>query len=85
MASKIQVRRDSTSGWANANPVLDSGEIGLETTTGYTKIGDGSSTWSALSYLRVPQSSVTNLTTALEAAGTTGGGGLPDAFLMMGA
>jgi hypothetical protein len=50
MATKIQVRRDSSADWTTINPVLSEGEIGFETNTGKFKIGNGSSAWSALSY-----------------------------------
>lgn len=50
MAAKIQVRRDTSANWASVNPVLSQGEIGLDLTTGKIKIGDGSTTWSSLSY-----------------------------------
>lgn len=48
---RIQVRRGTSTQWSNINPVLAAGEIGLETDTRRIKFGDGSSTWSALSYL----------------------------------
>jgi Major tropism determinant N-terminal domain len=50
MASKIQFRRDTSTNWTNTNPVLAQGEPGLETDTGKVKYGDGSSTWTSLSY-----------------------------------
>ena len=46
----IQVRRDSGSNWTSTNPVLASGEIGFDTTENSIKIGDGTSTWTALDY-----------------------------------
>jgi hypothetical protein len=46
----IQVRRDTAANWTSINPTLASGEIGLETDTNKTKFGNGSSTWTALSY-----------------------------------
>jgi hypothetical protein len=50
MASKIQLRRDSSADWTTINPVLAEGEVGFETNTGKFKIGNGSSAWSALDY-----------------------------------
>jgi hypothetical protein len=50
MATKIQVRRDSSADWTTINPVLSEGEIGFETDSGKFKIGNGSSAWSALDY-----------------------------------
>jgi hypothetical protein len=53
MATKIQVRRDSSADWTSFNPTLSEGEIGYETNTGKFKIGNGSSLWSALEYFDV--------------------------------
>jgi len=50
MATRIQLRRDTASTWAVANPVLAAGEPGINTDTGQIKIGDGSTTWNDLSY-----------------------------------
>lgn len=49
--TKIQVRRDTAANWTSVNPTLTAGEFGYETDTGKVKIGNGSSTWTALSYL----------------------------------
>jgi len=51
MADMIQIRRDTAANWTAANPILAQGELGAETNTSKIKIGNGSSTWSALSYL----------------------------------
>lgn len=45
---KIQLRRDSATNWNASNPVLDSGEIGHDTTNGTYKFGNGVSSWKAL-------------------------------------
>lgn len=50
MTIRMQQRRATSTQWTDANTVLASGEIGLETDTGKIKIGDGSSTWSQLQY-----------------------------------
>lgn len=50
MAQQIQLRRDTAANWTSINPVLASGEIGVETDTGKLKIGNGASAWSALAY-----------------------------------
>lgn len=49
--TKIQVRRDSAADWTSNNTVLDAGEFGYETDTGKLKIGNGTTAWTALSYL----------------------------------
>lgn len=49
----IKLRRDTAANWASTNPVLAAGEQGYESNTGLSKIGDGTSTWTALPYLGV--------------------------------
>lgn len=51
MKVSVLLRRDSAAQWTSLNPVLKSGEIGLETDTSLFKIGDGKSSWSFLSYV----------------------------------
>ena len=46
----IKFRRDTAANWTSTNPVLASGEAGLETDTGLLKYGNGTSSWTALSY-----------------------------------
>jgi hypothetical protein len=50
MATRMQQRRGTAAQWTAANPTLAAGEIGYETDTGKFKIGNGTSTWSALKY-----------------------------------
>lgn len=50
MTVKIQLRRGTAAEWTSANPTLLSGEQGLETDTGKTKIGDGVTAWNSLGY-----------------------------------
>jgi len=47
---RIQVRRGTSTEWTSVNPVLAAGEMGVETNTNLFKFGNGSSTWTALSY-----------------------------------
>jgi len=51
MTATIKLRRGTAADWTSANPVLAQGEPGLETDTGKTKMGNGSSVWTALPYL----------------------------------
>ena len=51
MATRIQVRRGTTSEWNSADPILNEGEIGYNSTLGQIKIGDGESNWSELFYV----------------------------------
>ena len=51
MATKIQLRRDTSNNWSSNNPILSSGEIGYETDTRKIKVGNGSSAWNSLQYI----------------------------------
>ncbi len=46
----IQIRRGTAASWVSENPTLEAGEFGLETDTGKTKIGNGSTAWNSLTY-----------------------------------
>lgn len=48
-----RIRRDTTANWALYNPVLKSGEMGLDTTLNKFKIGNGTSTWSVLNFANI--------------------------------
>lgn len=67
---KLIMRSDTAANWTSNNPVLATGEIGFESDTRTFKWGDGTSTWTLLTYtssvggaLAVP-GGVDNLTTA---------------------
>jgi hypothetical protein len=47
---QIQFRRDTSVSWTFSNPVLASGEMGIELDTKQFKIGDGTTRWSLLPY-----------------------------------
>ena len=92
MAIQIQFRRGTTAEWTAANPVLAVGELGLDTTLGYFKVGDGATAWNSLGYSNVPIPSqsgnngkylTTNGTTASWASVTTDP--TPTVFMLMGA
>lgn len=46
----IKLRRDTAANWTSNNPVLATGEPGLETDTKKLKFGDGSTAWNSLNY-----------------------------------
>lgn len=46
----FQFRRGTAAEWSSVNPVLLSGEVGLETDTNLLKIGNGTAAWSARPY-----------------------------------
>ena len=48
----IKLRRDTAANWTSVNPVLASGEEGYETDTGARKVGNGSTAWNSLDYIR---------------------------------
>ncbi|CAB5218294.1 hypothetical protein UFOVP204_176, partial [uncultured Caudovirales phage] len=50
---RIQIRRGTSTEWTSVNPVLAGGEAGFESDTKKIKIGDGTSTWTALGYATV--------------------------------
>lgn len=49
----IVARRGTSAQWASANPVLATGELGVDTDTDRIKLGDGATAWSALPYASV--------------------------------
>jgi hypothetical protein len=46
----IKLRRDTAANWTSVDPILAAGEAGFESDSNKLKIGDGTSTWSQLSY-----------------------------------
>jgi|SRR5690625_1486663 len=48
--TRIQLRRGTTAQWAAADPVLASGEVGVDLDIGLYKVGDGVSRWNALPF-----------------------------------
>lgn len=46
----IKIRRGTASQWTSANPTLADGELGFETDTARSKLGDGSTAWTSLGY-----------------------------------
>lgn len=51
MTTRIKLRRDTAANWNAADPVLALGEPGYDTTNNKIKVGNGTSTWTQLSYL----------------------------------
>lgn len=47
---RMQQRRSTAAVWAHTNPILLSGEFGVEKDTGKFKVGNGTDTWNALPY-----------------------------------
>ena len=53
LKTHIVLRNDLAAIWAEKNPVLRLGEMGIETDTNRIKIGDGKTAWKSLSYVTV--------------------------------
>lgn len=51
MKYQFKLRRGTAAQWTAANPVLNSGEPGIETDTSKMKVGNGISAWIALPYI----------------------------------
>jgi hypothetical protein len=72
---RIQVRRGTASQWSTTNPVLAAGEMGVETDTNKFKFGNGTATWSALSYANADTAGITEISQdAIDAALSMGTG-----------
>lgn len=67
----IQLRRGTAAQWTSANPTLSAGEIGIETDTLFIKVGNGSTSWTSLTYAAgtVADNAVTNAKMADDAIG----------------
>jgi len=63
MATKIQLRRDTSANWQGTNPILAQGEPGVELDTKKMKVGDGISAWNDLEYVAggTEENSTTNM------------------------
>ena len=55
---RIQLRNDTAEKWNTENPVLLKGEMGVETDTGKTKIGNGTANWKDLKYSGVDEDTI---------------------------
>ena len=71
VVTQIQFRRGTAAQWTTTNPTLAAGELGFETDTGKFKIGNGSSTWTALSYASGGQNTLTTYQYTATAGQTT--------------
>jgi hypothetical protein len=69
MTARMQQRRDTAANWTSNNPTLAAGELGFETDTYLFKIGDGTLSWTSLSYAAGGTSS--SYAATATAAGTT--------------
>ena len=58
MTVRFQLKRDTAANWELVNPVLLSGEIGIETDTSKFKFGNGTSNWLNLDYAKADVSAI---------------------------
>jgi hypothetical protein len=58
MATIFKIRRDTSANWSSNNPTLADGELGLDKTNTYLKVGDGSTAWNSLGQFTQTQESV---------------------------
>ncbi len=56
--TRIRLRRDTAANWSGTNPILGLGEPGFETDTNLLKIGNNSSGWNDLNYVKVDNDSI---------------------------
>lgn len=61
MSTKIQLRRGLSTEWTSVNPLLASGEVGIETDTKQIKVGDGVTYWNSLAYSFVSEATAQDL------------------------
>lgn len=66
-------RRDTASNWSSANPVLEAGEFGYDTTNKVIKIGDGTTRWNALQAITAQNVTIGNGTITIKQGGVTKG------------
>jgi len=75
MAVKIKIRRSTSAEWASSLSILDQGELGLDTTLNKLKAGNGINLWSALPFINILPSELSELAQdAVESALTAGTG-----------
>lgn len=61
LKTKIIMRNDTAENWRIKNPILDKGEIGVESDTHKFKIGDNATAWNALGYAGADEAVIENI------------------------
>jgi len=56
--TRLRLRRDTAVNWSGTNPILGLGEPGFETDTNLLKIGNNTSGWNDLDYVKVDNDSI---------------------------
>lgn len=70
--TQILMRRGTAAQWTSANPILAAGEMGYVTDTGQFKFGDGTATWTALSFFISAVAAHTHTASAISDSTATG-------------
>jgi len=70
MATIFKIRRDTAANWASENPTLASGEMGLDQTNNFIKMGDGSTAWNSLAQFTQNIENVEDLVGAMVTSNT---------------
>ena len=52
MSTHIYLRGGTAAAWVSSNPALGAREMGIETDTGKIKVGDGTTLWTSLEYMK---------------------------------
>ena len=78
LSVKIKQRYDTEANWSSINPILLEGEIAISSDKGLFKIGNGTSTWSALSYNNA--NTANNATSATKLTSSSGSSTQPVYF-----
>lgn len=68
----IKVRRDTATNWSTTNPTLAAGEFGLDTTNARLKIGDGTTAWNSLGFLKAATATTLETTRAINGVNFNG-------------
>ncbi len=73
MAIKIQFRRDTSTNWNSNNPILAEAELGFDTVKKQFKVGDGSTAWNSLDWLKTESEDIQDLIGAMTGGNTENG------------
>ena len=66
----FKIRRDTAANWASENPTLASGEMGLDQTNNFIKMGDGTTAWNSLAQFTQNIENVEDLVGAMVTSNT---------------
>jgi hypothetical protein len=70
MATIFKIRRDTAANWSSNNPTLSAGEMGLDQTNNFIKMGDGSTAWNSLAQFTQNIENVEDLVGAMVTSNT---------------